>query len=121
MALMPMTIEKRFRAALIVITDLLVLSILPADTVLQIVTSATILFPLSLGIQMFSIHGWHFEILDVLLCVPYILMLGLYLKWTSIISILGNLFILTVSASGVYGYINTKKKSPKARGSHSAQ
>ncbi|WP_157053758.1 hypothetical protein [Schleiferilactobacillus perolens] len=47
-------IAKSWRVALIVITDVLVLSILPAATVPQIIASTTLLLPLSMGIQSFG-------------------------------------------------------------------
>lgn len=114
-------IAKSWRVALIVITDVLVLSILPAATVPQIIASTTLLLPLSMGIQSFSTRGWHFDVLDGLMCVPYIFLLGLYLQWTSLINILGNLFILIVSALGVYAYANIKQEHPTVTDTRSDQ
>ena len=109
-----MRTNKGVRITLIAITDVLVLSILPADTVLQMVASVAVLVPISMGIQFLSTPHWYWDGLDVLLCVPYVLLLGLFLNWTSVINIIGNVFVLIVSAAGIYGYVTTRQRKNKS-------
>ncbi|WP_040535728.1 hypothetical protein [Schleiferilactobacillus shenzhenensis] len=107
-----MAYKKSFQVGWAVFTDVLVLSILPSDTVLEILTSVTLLFPLSLGLILPDLRGLglHFSFLDVLVCLPYGLLVTAYLRWTTSIEMIGNLFILGVSLFGLYAYINTKGK-----------
>lgn len=102
--------KKSLQVGWAVFTDVIVLSILPSDTVLEIFTSVTLLFPLSLGLILPDLRGLHFSFLDVLVCLPYGLLVTAYLRWTTSIEMIGNFFILGVSLFGLYAYINTKGK-----------
>lgn len=101
-----------FRVFCIVIIDTLGCFYLPFDTFPQFVCSISILIYLALGIYAFENGRCRFSVTDALTCVPCILLMINYLIWDSLLRIITNIFIISLSTMGLYCYINSKKYSP---------
>lgn len=97
-----------------IIVDTLIISYLPANTLLQIFSSVVLMAPISLGICAladYRKHDFRFSILDVFICLPFLFLIIDYLIWNGWVRIVTNIFVVLFSTVGVHTSLNIKIKN----------
>lgn len=84
---------------------------LPSDNLLQIFTSMTILILVAFGIYGFDKNKFRLSLLDIIICIPYMLLVINFVEWNNIIRNMTNILVIIISLIGLYGYMNLNKES----------
>ncbi len=97
-----------------VILNALTISYLADTTLFQILCNIALCVPSTLGmyrIANFKTHVIRLSWWNVLICIPYVLLLVDYLIWSGWVTIIANILIVVFSTLGIYTSLNVKIKN----------